>query len=225
MAMRNTSLFALCSALLLTSCAEMHVTHVEVATGATNPPAIYIRPFSVAYAKYSAYSGGNGPAIRKSLAPAEFANDLQQELAKLAPAMVIKPDEFPRTGWLVEGEFEVIRGGDASQRCTPACAGGLGKASLKLHVRITDVDRRSVSADQKEGVTVEKGVKTNAGVVIYEFDVAGSTRSSGPFGTIYAPGTGDAIPFNFRNAAERIMLTLSPDPFRYGYRSSPTRNY
>jgi len=223
--MRNISLFALCSALLLASCAEMHVTHTEVATGATNPPAIYIRPFSVAYAKYSAYNSGNGAAIRKSLAPVEFANDLQQELAKLAPAMVIKPDEYPRTGWLVEGEFEVIRGGDPALRCTPVTSGVVYKDGLKLHIRITDVDRRSVSADQKEGATVEKGVKTNAGVVIYEFDVAGSTRASGPFGTIYAPGTGDAIPFNFRNAAERILLTLSPDPFRYGYRSSPTRNF
>ena len=41
-------------------------------------------------------------------------------------------------------------------------------------------------------------------------------------GSIYAPGLGYAEPFDFKNAAERIMLALNTDPFRYGDRSSPS---
>jgi hypothetical protein len=56
--------------------------------------------------------------------------------------------------------------------------------------------------------------------VIYEFDMAGGSREQGKFGTLRASGLGRAVPFDLRNAAERIMLVLSPDPFRYGARSS-----
>ena len=214
-------LLALCSALLLASCAEMHVSRVEVATGAVNPPAIYIRPFSVTYAQFTGYKGSDGAALRKSLAPVEFANDLQEELSKLAPAMVLQANETPTTGWLVEGEFEVIDGGDSAGRCTPAGQFAHGRSHLRLHVRITDVDRLGERADSKAGVTSSRSVWTRKGAIVYEFDVTGGSRATGQMGSIYAPGHGEAIPFDFRNAAERIMLALSPDPFRYGFRQTP----
>ncbi len=223
--MKIPSLLALCSALLLGACAGVHVTHTEVATGATNPKAIYIRPFSVQYAKFSGYNNGNGAAIRKSLAPIEFANDLQEELAKLAPARVLAEGESAPLGWLVEGEFEVINSGDPGARWTPAGFAGAGKSCLVLHVRVTDLDHRGVASESKDEVGPSKAGHSRYGRVIYEFDLAGGSGMSGRLGSIYAPGLGDAIPFDFRNAAERIMLALSPDAFRYGYRSSPTRMY
>ena len=217
-------LAAICLAFLFASCAEMHITRTEVATGAVNPPAIYIRPFSIAYADYQADPRMDGAPIRKSLAPVEFANDLQEELCKLAPAMVIQSDEDAPTGWLVEGEFEVVDAGRSAQRLTPPGAVGSGRSHLKLHVRVTDVDRRAVRRDSKASVTTDQAVWSHKGAIVYEFDVAGGSRTSGKAGSVYSPGTGDAIPFDFRNAAERIMLALSPDPFRYGYRSSPVLN-
>ena len=38
-------------------------------------------------------------------------------------------------------------------------------------------------------------------------------------GTLRASGLGFARPFDLVNAAERIYLVLSPNPFRYGARS------
>ncbi len=58
--------------------------------------------------------------------------------------------------------------------------------------------------------------------VIYEFDMAGGSRGQGKLGTVRASGLGKATPFDLRNAAERILLVLSPDPFRFGARSSVT---
>ena len=60
--------------------------------------------------------------------------------------------------------------------------------------------------------------------MVYEFDVAaGSTVDRN--GSIYSPGMGYPLPFDFRNAAELIALTLTPDPFRYGVRNSPVMRY
>lgn len=80
--MKN-SLLALCLALLLTSCAGVRVTHTDIATGATNPSAIYIKPFDVSDCVWKGrhHSPGEAP-IRKSLAPAEFSEILKEELEK-----------------------------------------------------------------------------------------------------------------------------------------------
>jgi hypothetical protein len=67
-----------------------------------------------------------------------------------------------------------------------------------LHVRVTDVDR---------------------GLVVYEFDMAGGSHLQGRGGTVKASGIGFARPFDLVNAAERIYLVLSPNPFRYGTRA------
>lgn len=216
------------SALSLVSCAHMQVTHTEVATGATNPHAIYIRPFSVACAPYTDLTHPCVVPIRKSLAPAEFANDLQEELSKLAPSMVIAQNEFPTRGWLVEGAFEEIDAGDPRWRgSTEGLVKGAGRSHLKLHVRVTDLGGNTPDDTKfavQDGMVFQRPIKIHPGSVIYEFDLAGGSGKSAYLGSILAPGLGDAVPFDFRNAAEKILITLSPDPFRYGYRSSPSQN-
>ncbi len=200
-------LMGLCSVVLLSACAGVRVSRTEVATGAVNPTAIYIRPFSVDYAQYRDRGNPNG-AVRKSLAPTAFANILQEELAKLAPAMVLADNEVPTEGWLVEGRIERL---DA-----------WSESSAKIHVRITDVSGCEVPVvASKEGVSEYTVVRTGSGAVVYEFDLKGGICSPRPFGSINAPGMSSSVPFDFRNAAERVMLALSPDPFRYGYRNSP----
>jgi len=209
---------------LFTGCANMKVVNTEVATGAVDPKAIYIRPFTVDSARYAAGKSYPNGEVGKSLAPAKFANILQEELSKIAPAMVLMDDEVPTIGWLVEGEFVCIDAGSRTTRAIPlfGTAGRMGHSTMVLHVRVTDM-RSSVSAtvDSKSGVAVSDGIARVDGRVIYEFDVAGGSNHSGRFGSVGAPGTGDAVSFDFHNAAERIMIALSPDPFRYGERSSP----
>lgn len=223
------SLFAiLSSSLLLCSCADMYVTSATVngggaastaaidpkdlsaiegvrmvtnncGIGAANPKAIYIRPFCVDQSTVSgdfAHSDGEVP-IRKGLAPHAFASTLKQQLSKIAPARILEADETPRTGWLVEGDFTMIDGGSPAGRFFLGTF-GVGRSFLAMKVRITDVD---------------------AGAVIYEFDVAGGSRLQGRHGTIRASGLGKATPFDMVNAAERIYLTLDPNPHRYGERA------
>lgn len=144
------------SSFLLCSCADMRVTATQVAgsgghrtassdakdydsksgirmitncgVGASAPKAIYIRPFCIDTASFTDDLGTAGEAvIRKALIPVEFASDLKEQIEKLAPARVLKGDETPRTGWLIEGEFTRV---DSSHPST-----------LALHVKITDVDK------------------------------------------------------------------------------------
>jgi hypothetical protein len=219
------SFFAVLSGLLLCSCADMNVTKTDVATpggaarapvdakdfgsgvhmitncgvGASDPRAIYIRPFCIDTAVFEgdqANTEGEMP-MRKALAPVEFAEDLKEELEKIAPARVLKETETPRLGWLVEGRFERIDGGSPLARFFVGSFGA-GRSFLALHVRITDV---------------------NKGVVIYEFDMAGGSGYQGKFGTLRASGLGKAIHFDLRNAAERIYITLSTNPYRFAAHS------
>jgi hypothetical protein len=212
---------ALCAALLFTSCAGVRVADTQVAAVVTErPSAIYIRPFSVEGAEFvGKHAGGPGERpIRQSLAPAEFSNILKDELDKLAPTRVLQRDEAATQGWLVEGSLEVVDAGNP-----PARAIGLpqanpwGRSRIAAHVRIRDLGNPATSFDEKDSGTLRR-----RGQVIYEFDVVGGSRASGPRGSIYAPGLGYAVPFDYRNAAERIRHALEPDPHRYGYRSSPT---
>jgi hypothetical protein len=223
-------LFAiLSSSLLLCSCADMYVTQTHVAAGSgaastaaidpkdlsaiegvrmvtnncgvgsANPKAIYIRPFCVDQATVQgdfAHSDGEVP-IRKGLTPHHFSSLLKQQLGKLAPARILEEDETPRTGWLVEGDFTMIDGGSPAGRFFLGRFGA-GRSFLAMRVRVTDVD---------------------AGVVIYEFDVAGGSRLQGRHGTVRASGLGKATPFDLVNAAERIYLTLEPNAHRYGERA------
>ncbi len=158
--------------------------------GASDPRYIYIRPFCIDTATFTgdqANSEGEVP-IRKALAPIEFANDLKEQLEKIAPARVLREDQSPRTGWLVEGQFDRVDGGS-----------GGGSSYLGLHVKVTDVDK---------------------GVVVYEFDMAGGCNLQGVLGSVRSAGLGRAIHFDLQNAAERIYLTLSTNPYRYGARTN-----
>jgi len=219
-------LLAFCSAALLTSCAGVHVSHTDIATGATHPRSIYIRPFDVTYTEFRGrhHSDGEKP-IRRSLAPAEFADDLKQELEKIAPAMVLNDDEAPRSGWLVEGDLAVVHAGTPIGRALPGNVFGIGSSQVIIHVRITDLNIHRVTttdAKDKDGEDTHRTEETSQGQVVYEFDVKGGSAATGKFGSITAPGLGYAVPFDFRNAAERIYEAITPDPHGYGIRTSPT---
>jgi Domain of unknown function (DUF4410) len=223
-------LIVIVSGILLCSCADMYVTKTDVATGcgraaaaidakdygsmgvhmttnncgvgAANPRAIYIRPFCIDTAVFEgdeAASDGEMP-IRKALTPIEFSEDLKEELERIAPARILKDSESPRLGWLVEGRFDRVDGGSPLARFFFGNFGA-GRSFLALHVRVTDVDR---------------------GCVVYEFDMAGGSRHQGKLGTIRASGLGKATHFDLRNAAERIYITLSTNPYRYAARSQVT---
>jgi len=222
--MKSFSVIA--ASLLLCSCADMVVTRSYNSTtatrtvadakdfdakegvryetncgvGASSPTAIYIRPFCIDGAIFrgdEATTVAEMP-IRKSLTPVAFAADLKEQLSKLAPAMILAEDEAPRVGWLVEGQFDLVDGGSPVWRFFLGNF-GVGQSFLALHVKVTDVEKHRV---------------------IYEFDMAGGSRGQGKLGTVRASGLGKATPFDLRNAAERVLLVLSPDPFRFGARSS-----
>jgi hypothetical protein len=223
------SFLVIASSILLCSCADMYVTKTDVSTpcgnttaapidtkdfgssvgvrmtscgvGASNPRAIYIRPFCIDNAVFQgnlASSDGEMP-IRKALAPVELAEDLKEELERIAPARILKENESPRVGWLVEGNFTAVDGGSPAGRFFFGQFGA-GRSYLALHVKITDVDK---------------------GCVVYEFDMAGGSGAQGKLGTLRASGLGRSSHFDLRNAAERIYITLSTNPYRYAARSSP----
>ena len=224
------SFLVVISGSLLCSCADMYVTRTQVAggcgssvapidakdygstrvhmvtncgVGASNPKAIYIRPFCIDGAVFEgdeAASDGEMP-IRKALTPVEFAQDLKEELEKIAPTRILENHESPRVGWLVDGYFQHVDGGSPHVRSIPGNIFGAGQSHLALHVRVTDVTK---------------------GCVVYEFDMAGGSHEQGKFGTLRASGLGRATHFDLRNAAERIYITLSTNPYRYAARSDAT---
>jgi hypothetical protein len=193
------------------------VSDVQVASGAANPKAIYIRPFDASAADYRGdHRGGRFERpIRQSLAGRQFAEALEEELDKMAPSMIIEENESPRAGWLVEGTLDVVNGGSVGQRAMPVASDlGMGSSKVVIHVRIREIG--ASGGDDKDASKLGR-----RGNVIYEFDLAGGSRFSGHHGTYYAPGLGDAEPFDYRNAAERVLIALTTDPFRYGVRTSP----
>lgn len=203
----------------------MKVTHVDVASGATNPKAIYIRSYigdDSTFRGHQAHSKGERP-IRRSLAPRELSVALKQELEKMAPAKVLEDDEVPTTGWLVESDIQYVTGGSRMRRSLPGGHLGAGQSRAVIHVRVTDLDGGHVHSEAKKDVSgpVATTVAGSGGPVIYEFDVEGGSRLTGRLGSIYAPGLGEATRFDFKNAAERVMMALSVDPHRYGVRTSP----
>ena len=120
------SLTVLAFSLLVCSCADMVVTKTYVpnsgagagyvdakdfgsvryttncGVGEANPSAIYIRPFCIDTAVFRndvAASDAEMP-IRRALTPVEFAQDLKEELSKMAPTRILKDDEAPKVvGW------------------------------------------------------------------------------------------------------------------------------
>ncbi len=221
--MKN-ALLVLSAAVALTGCATVKVAHTDVASGATNPRAIYIRSYLADDARFKGNHGHVGEKpLRRSLAPAEFSKILKEELEKIAPAMVLKSNEEPETGWLVESDLQWVHGGSPFLRSTPLGALGVGRSQVLIHVRVTDLDAKNPSSDAKKNVAsgTAREVASQNGPVIYEFDLAGGSRLSGIDGQIYAPGLGKAATFDYRNAAERVMMALSVDPHKYGVRAEP----
>jgi hypothetical protein len=219
------SLLALSLALLLTSCASVHVTHTDIATGAVNPSAIYIRPFDVSDCTFIGRHHSPGElAIRKSLASAEFTEALKEQLEEIAPALVLKPGDKPLHGWLVVGSLDLVDSGNPLKRAIPLNLWGSGASHVSIHVRVIDLDApRPVTADAKDATATQTlPVKTAHGAIVYEFDVAGGSYYTGKFGSITAPGMGYSVMFDYRNAAERIYEALCPDEFRFGTRDSVT---
>lgn len=212
------SLPLLCSALLFTSCAGVKIVDTQVASGAANPSNIYIRPFDVSAAEFTGeHSGGPGQLpIRQSLAGREMADALKLEMEKIAPARVLEPGEQAPEGWLVTGALELVDGGIKDKRAVFGHFGA-GRSQIKVHVRITDAGGSSTPVDDKA-----TGPLGRRGKVLYEFDLAGGSRKTGPAGSLYAPGLGYSAPFDYKNAAERVMMALSLDPLRTGERVSPT---
>lgn len=215
------SLPLLCSALLFTSCAGVKIVDTQVASGAANPSNIYIRPFDVSGAEFTGeHPGGPGQLpIRQSLAGLEMANALKVEMEKIAPARVLQPGEKAPEGWLVTGALEVVNGGVKDLRAVFGHTGA-GRSQVRMHVRITDAGGAAAATDDKS-----TGALGRKGNVLYEFDLAGGSRASGHAGSIYAPGLGYSAPFDYKNAAERVMMALSTDPLRTGERTSPTIRY
>jgi hypothetical protein len=206
--MKHT-LSAITAAALLSACAGTNVVQTQVASSELHPKAIYIRPFAVG--EFRGHHHGEGPkALRQAQAPREFAEALKEELEKIAPTHILEDDEVATTGWLVEGELQVVDSGSPYLRAMPVAGKlGAGRSGILTHVQISDLGRDSHS----DG----KGGTRNT---IYEFDVAGGSRLTGRHGSVMAPGLGYSVPFDYRNTAERIYQALTPDFARYGARTS-----
>lgn len=202
-------ILATAAAACLSACAGTKVTNTVIAQGATSPKAIFIRPFNVADDAYRGSHGGDATkAIRQSQAPAQFAGILKSELEKIAPSTVIAHDEEGEIGWEVDGDIDIVNAGNPTTR---ALAGGfgLGRSGVLLHVRVTEI-----------GSTSRRDEKGGNGPTIYEFDVAGGSRLMGSAGSIHSSGLGASVPFDMRNAAEKIREMLEVDGHRYGVRES-----
>ena len=217
-------LLTIAATVLLTSCAGMYVSKTYVATGAVNPRTIYIRPFSIENAVFTGHQGRSEGEleIRRSLAPEALAIAMKEELEKIAPTMILREGEVPTTGWIVEGVFDLDDAGDPKLRGVAQATMTLapGRSRVRLHVRVIDVEKaRLVSEIDFKNFG---GSAANEAGVIYAFDLRGGSELSAAHGSIYSPGLGTATPFDFRNTAETIYNVLSPDPHRYGVRSSPT---
>ena len=203
------TLSAIAAAALLSGCAGTNVVKTQVASSALHPEAIYIRPFAVGEFRGD-HHGDGAKAIHQAQAPTVFAEALKEELEKIAPTRILEDDEVPTTGWLVEGELEIVDAGSQVQRGIPLFNKlGAGRSGILTHVQVSSVG----GSRHSDG----KGGSRNT---LYEFDVAGGSRLTGRNGSIMAPGLGYSVPFDYRNTAERIYQTLDPDFARYGLRTT-----
>jgi hypothetical protein len=212
-------LLSLGALVLFTSCAGVRIHETQVASGATDPRAIYIRPFDVTDSVFVGdHRGAGEEPIRRSLAPHAWSLALKNELEKIAPTTILKDGEEPPTGWVVDGTLDVVDAGEPVERAAGEIVKpfGFGRSQVMIHVRISDVTGEYVAHDDKD--TNKLGRR---GDTLYEFDLKGDSRLSGAAGSIHAPGLGYAVPFDFKNAAERVMIALSTDAWSYGERTSP----
>ena len=117
------TLLALGAACAFYGCAGAKIAHTDVATGAYNPKAIYIRSYIAENAPFRGHHGDSvgEHKIRKSLAPAAFSKALKEEMEKIAPAMVLTNNDEPAdVGWLVESEIEYASAGSQTAAAAEA---------------------------------------------------------------------------------------------------------
>jgi hypothetical protein len=194
------SLLALCPALLLTSCADVRITHTDVATGATHPSAIYIKPFDVSDCTFIGKSTSVGEApIKKSLAPAVFSEDLKEQLEQIAPAMVLKAGDYPSNGWLVEGSLDLVDAGHPGERGAPV-AGFFhyGASHIMIHVRVIDLDlARTRSMDAKDSGATIAVTTTGAPDASPAPVTTGTTDTTAVASTTGAPAAPAAVTHTF----------------------------
>src|SRR6266404_5689876 len=141
------SLLVILSSILLCSCATMVVSDTDETTpggrgvaaptdakdvgsgvymttncgvGASNPRAIYVRPFCIDNAVFEG-----------------------DEAASIGEMRILKDHETPRVGWLIDGEFRLVDGGSPIARFLFGWTSA-GRSYLSLHVRVTDVQRHMV---------------------------------------------------------------------------------
>ena len=78
------TLLALSAACVFSGCAGAKVTHTDIATGATNPKAIYVRSSIPDDAVFKGHHGDSEGEhlIRRSLAPAGLSKAIKQEMEK-----------------------------------------------------------------------------------------------------------------------------------------------
>jgi hypothetical protein len=203
------TLSAIAAAVILSGCAGTNVVRTQVASSALHPEAIYIRPFAVGEFRGN-HHGEAAKLIHQAQAPVRFAEALKEELEKIAPTRILADDEVAPTGWLVEGELQIVDGGSPAGRAFPVIHKlGAGRSRILTHVQVSAVGG-SIHSDGKSGTRN----------TLYEFDVAGGSRLTGRHGNVMAPGVGHSVPFDYRNTAERIYQTLEPDFARYGVRTS-----
>jgi len=188
----------------------MHVTRTQVAGGGSGGRGGYSSDSKDYNGVHMITNCGVGAAYPKYIYIRPFCVDtasFSEHTATAGEAVILKamaPNEFADT---MKEQLEklaparILKDGETPR--TGWLFEGefsvIDSARLALHVRVTDVDR---------------------GRVVYEFDMDGGSNGQFHWGTIGGPGHGRAMHFNMENAAERIYLVLTPNPFRYGKRSA-----
>ncbi len=207
------SFTVIASSLLLCSCADMVVTKSYVSNSVTRT-AVDAKDFdakeTVHYAANCGVGAANPSAIyirpfcidsaifRGDVATTDAEMPIRKALTPVAFAADLKEELSKLAPAMVISDHEAPKLGWLVEGRIALV--NSGESALAMHVRVTDVDLHRV---------------------IYEFDLAGGSHGQGIFGTVRGGGLRYRTPFDLRNAAERIYITLSTNPHRYAVHSSP----
>ena len=204
------SFIVIASSLLLCSCANMVVTKSYVSN--SDGGGVDAKDVGSVHYETNCGVGAANPAaiyIRPfCIDSAPFRNDearseaempIRQQLTPVAFATHLKVELSKLAPAMVIADNEVPKLGWLVEGRFENVNSSV--SSLSMHVKVTDVVKHQV---------------------IYEFDLAGGSNGQGIFGTVRGGGVRYATPFDLHNAAERILLVLTPDPFYFGARSSIT---
>jgi hypothetical protein len=84
--------------------------------GEAHPSAIYIRPFCIDSRIPNDEAASDAEMPIRRARPVAFAQDLKEELSKMAPTRI--PKMIAPSGWLVEGRFDNVNSNVSSPPCT-----------------------------------------------------------------------------------------------------------